>query len=201
MFYKKPKQNTPPPSTILSSKWEPPAYVAVALGKTLLLHRPASLSCISIHYLSWQRWAGLKIQSCLHQAEGQAVQCVRVWAPQLWTCQAKSRVLHGPLIFFFFFRTKRTLKGLMGFIYLPTANTGSEGIAERKECLGQEGQRPHLPCWLWPWQSPCGRRSMSFFTWFQDLSRLESASMVTISFLLLRILERGRLAGCWTLQY
>lgn len=117
MFYKKPKQNTPPPSTILSSKWEPPAYVAVALGKTLLLHRPASLSCISIHYLSWQRWAGLKIQSCLHQAEGQAVQCVRVWAPQLWTCQAKSRVLHGPLIFFFF-QNKKNIERPDG-VYLP----------------------------------------------------------------------------------
>lgn len=119
------------------------------------------------------------------------------------TVDVPSQVTCSPwsIDFFFFFRTKRTLKGLMGFIYLPTANTGSEGIAERKECLGQEGQRPHLPCWLWPWQSPCGRRSMSFFTWFQDLSRLESASMVTISFLLLRILEGGRLAGCWTLQY
>lgn len=39
---------------------------------------------------------------------------------------------------------------------------------------------------------------MSFFTWFQDLSRLESASMVTILFLLLRILGGE---ACWLLDF
>lgn len=132
MFYEKPKQNTPPPSTILSSKWEPPAYVAVALGKTLLLHRPASLSCISIHYLSWQRWAGLKIQSCLHQSRrtGCTV-CPRlssatVDVPSQVTCSAWS---------IDFFQNKKNIERPDG-VYLPPyykhrqwRNSWEEGVS------------------------------------------------------------------------
>lgn len=130
-----------PPSTILSSKWEPPAYVAVALGKTLLLHRPASLSCISIHYLSWQRWAGLKIQSCLHQSRRTG--CT---ASELRNCgRAKpSHVLSMVHWFFFFFsQNKKNIERPDG-IYLPPYCKQRQRRG-RRSVLGRWGREASPP--------------------------------------------------------
>lgn len=85
----KPKQNT---GTSTPHPPQPPPYALVALA--------GALPCVSTHNLSWQRWAGLKIQYSLPQSRTGCTVCLCLGTaaanmPSPVTCSAHSTDFPG----------------------------------------------------------------------------------------------------------